>query len=54
MPGESRARATRHRQTIGLEAALRALGFEIVLHVEGYEFPQCRSGWDANALLCEI
>jgi hypothetical protein len=37
-----------------LQATLRAAGFELALHIEGYEFPQFHSGWDANALLCHI
>jgi hypothetical protein len=37
-----------------MPAALRAAGFELVLHVEGYEFPQFDTGWDGNALCCLI
>jgi hypothetical protein len=37
-----------------VQATLRAAGFELVLHIEGYEFPQFHSGWDANALYCRI
>lgn len=33
---------------------LRANGFELTLHIEGHEFSQFRSGWDANALRCQI
>jgi hypothetical protein len=33
-----------------MPATLRAIGFELVLRVEGYEFPQIDTGWDANAL----
>jgi hypothetical protein len=35
-------------------ATLRAIGFELVLHVEGYEFPRFDTGWDGNALCCQI
>ena len=37
-----------------MPATLRAIGFELVLHVEGYEFPQIDTGWDANSLCCLI
>jgi hypothetical protein len=37
-----------------VQAVLRATGFELALHIEGYEFPQFHSGWDANALRCQI
>jgi hypothetical protein len=37
-----------------MPAILRAIGFELVLHVEGYEFPQFDTGWDGNALRCLI
>jgi hypothetical protein len=36
------------------QTTLRATGFELALHIEGYEFPQFHSGWDANALRCQI
>jgi len=52
--GELRARATRRATRRPLEAALHGVGFELLLRVEGYEFPQFHSGWDANALLCEL
>jgi len=35
-----------------MPATLRAIGFELVLRVEGYEFHD--TGWDANALCCLI
>jgi hypothetical protein len=34
-------------------ATLDATGLEFVLRVEGYEFPQFDSGWDANWLVCD-
>jgi hypothetical protein len=37
-----------------MPAMLRAIGFELVLHVEGYEFPHLDTGWDGNALCCLI
>ena len=37
-----------------MPATLRATGFELVLHIEGYEFPQFDTGWDGNALCCLI
>jgi len=37
-----------------MPAKLQAAGFELVLHVEGYEFPHLDTGWDANALRCWI
>ncbi len=33
---------------------LDAIGLEFVLRVEGYEFPQFDSGWDANWLVCDV
>ena len=35
-------------------ATLDAAGLELVLRVEGYEFPQFDSGWDANWPVCDI
>jgi hypothetical protein len=37
-----------------MPATLRAIGFELVLHVEDYEFPHIDTGWDGNALRCLI
>jgi hypothetical protein len=37
-----------------MPATPRAIGFELVLHVEGYEFPHFDTGWDGNALCCLI
>ncbi len=37
-----------------MPATLPATGFELVLHVECYEFPHFDTGWDANALCCLI
>lgn len=37
-----------------MPTTLRAIGFELVLHVEGYEFPRFDTGWDGNALCCLI
>lgn len=37
-----------------VQATLDATGLELVLSVEGYEFPQFDSGWDANWLVCDI
>jgi hypothetical protein len=36
------------------QATLRAAGFELALHIAGYEFPHFDTGWDANALRCHI
>jgi hypothetical protein len=35
-------------------ATLDAAGLGLVLSVEGYEFPQFDSGWDANWLVCDV
>ncbi len=37
-----------------VQATLDAPGLELRLLVEGYEFPQFASGWDANWLVCDI
>lgn len=65
-PGPGRAAARRPRRgnarrvarrvtsppTTGLTTALRATGFGLVPHLEGYELPRFDTGWDANALPC--
>jgi hypothetical protein len=37
-----------------MQATLLAAGFELALHIAGYEFPHFDTGWDANALCCYI
>jgi hypothetical protein len=37
-----------------MQATLRATGFELALHITGYELPHFDTGWDANALQCYI
>jgi hypothetical protein len=48
-----RARTPRSGTVSGMTvlATLDAAGLELVLRVEGYEFPQFDSGWDANWLV---
>ncbi len=37
-----------------VEATLQATGVRLVLGVEGYQYPQFDTGWDANWLVCDI
>jgi hypothetical protein len=37
-----------------MQATLLAAGFELALHIAGYEFPHFDTGWDANALQCYV
>ncbi len=37
-----------------VEATLQAAGVQLVLGVEGYQFPQEVTGWDANWLVCDV
>ncbi len=37
-----------------VEATLEATGVRLVLGVEGYQYPQFDTGWDANWLVCDV
>jgi len=37
-----------------VEATLQATGVRLVLGVEGYQYPQFDTGWDANWLVCDV
>jgi hypothetical protein len=39
---------------VTVQATLHATGLELVLCVEGYEYAQFDSGWDANWLVCDV